>query len=448
MIRIQTQRLLPLLLLCSLLTACSIPTVTTTPTISGQTATAPVMSPIATPTQRLASMPACPVNLNASPNCFTPVAFQAAYGVTSLLQRGLTGKGQTIVDIVSFGSPTLQQDMDIFDQQFGLPAIHIQVIAPIHEPVSDPNNDRAGWAQETELDVEIIHAIAPAANIVVLTSPVAETEGTIGLPEFLQLEQYAVSHHLGNIVSQSWGASELTLQDQAGQQQLQQWNSFFQQATTKQGMTFFASSGDNGATDYTDLQAKHLATVATTSFPPDNPWVTAVGGTSLTNTGGIWSETVWNDGGNASGGGFSRFFPMPSYQKTLPASVQSAFHDKRGVPDVAGDADPNTGLAVYLTGQWTQAGGTSASAPLWAALMAIANQMAGRPLGFIDPAIYQLAASPTYAQDFHDITTGNNTNPTAHVTGYNAVAGWDPVTGFGSPNAARLLPDLLVAMKA
>ncbi len=447
MSRIAFHRILPLLLLLSIMTACSIPT-GTGPASAGQATKTPASNPVVTSTPRMAVMTACPVDLKANPNCFTPQAFRAAYGATALLQRGFTGKGQTVVDIVSFGSPTLQQDMDIFDNQFGLPPIHIQVISPINEPISDPNNDRAGWAQETELDVEIIHALAPDANIVVLTSPVAETEGTIGLPEFLQLEQYAVNHHLGNIISQSWGASELTLQDQAGQQQVQQWNSFFQQATTQQGMTFFASSGDNGATDYADLQAKHLANVATTSFPPDDPWVTAVGGTSITDNSGVWSETVWNDGGNAGGGGFSRFFPMPSYQQTLPNSVQGEFHNKRGVPDVAGDADPNTGLAVYLAGQWTQAGGTSASAPLWAALMAIANQMAGRPLGFINPAIYKLAASLSYAQDFHDVTTGNNSNPVAHVTGYNATTGWDAVTGFGTPNAAHLLPDLIAALPA
>src|SRR5205807_5291716 len=112
-----------------------------------------------------------------------------------------------------------------------------------------------GWAGETTLDVQIIHAIAPGANIVVLTSPVSETEGVIGLPEFLQLEQYAIDHHLGNIISQSWGASEATLKDATGRKEVQKWDTFFQKATMQQGITFFAASGDNGATDFTDLQS-------------------------------------------------------------------------------------------------------------------------------------------------------------------------------------------------
>src|SRR2546430_4882811 len=113
-------------------------------------------------------------------DCYTPYQFRVAYGVEALMQKGFTGKGQTIVDIVSFGSPTLQQDMDVFDQEFGLPPITIQVISPLDSTVKeyDPRNDKQGWAGETELDVQIIHALAPDAGIVVLTSPVAETEGT------------------------------------------------------------------------------------------------------------------------------------------------------------------------------------------------------------------------------------------------------------------------------
>jgi subtilase family serine protease len=336
--------------------------------------------------------------------------------------------------------------MDVFSKQFGLPPIQIQVIAPINKPEYDPNHDKGGWAVETELDVQIIHAIAPDANIIVLQSPVAETEGTIGLPEFLQLEQYVVDHHLGNIVSQSWGVSEVTLQDAAGQQEIQQWDAFLKQATTQQGITFFSASGDNGATDYADLQLKHLSSVATTSFAADDPWVTSVGGTTLVRNGSTLNEIAWNRGSNASGGGFSKFFKTPSYQQTLPATVQNQLDNRRGVPDVSADGDPSTALAIYMGG-WRQVGGTSASAPLWAGIMAIANQMAGHPLGFINPALYKVATSNTYGQDFHDITSGDNTNHRANVQGYPAVPGWDPVTGLGSPNAEKLIPDLIAAMK-
>jgi len=266
---------------------------------------------------------------------------QVAYGVESLIARGFTGKGQTVIDIVSFGSPTLQADMDVFDKQFGLPPITIKVISPLNEHPYDPNNDRGGWALETELDVEIIHAIAPGAGIVVLVSPVAETEGTVGLPEFRQLEQYALDHHLGNIISQSWGASEVTLKDAAGQQEIHKWDAFFKQATTQNGISFFSSSGDNGATDYTDLQALRLSPTPTTSFPADDPWITSVGGTSLRRNGGAFQESAWN----MSGGGFSSFFPEPTYQQLLASPDQSELNHRRGVPDVAADANPATASA-------------------------------------------------------------------------------------------------------
>src|SRR5947209_17558396 len=168
-------------------------------------------------------------------------------------------------------------------------------------------------------------------------------------------------------------------------------------------MTFLSSSGDNGSTDYSDLQATKLSSTATTSFPADEPWVTSVGGTSVIRNGTTIQEKVWNSGGGSSGGGFSSFFTTPSFQKTLPSSAQSLLKNRRGVPDVAGDADPLTGLAFYQAGGWSLAGGTSASAPLWAGLIAIAIQMAGHSLGFINPALYKLALSSNYAQEFHDI---------------------------------------------
>jgi subtilase family serine protease len=432
-----SRRFLPLLILLFLLANCSAP---------GNAGKQSSVSPTAVatrPPSPASTTDICPRPFNRVPGCMTPHALRVAYGVEPLIEKGFTGKGQTVIDIVSFGSPTLAQDMAFFDKQFGLPPVNLQVIAPLHESEYDPHHDKEGWAGETTLDVEIIHSIAPDAKIVVLVSPVAETEGTIGLPEFRELIQYAIDHKLGNIVSQSWGASELTLQDQKGQQELQQWNSLLQNATTNLGMTFFSSSGDNGATDYADIQETRIASVATTSFAADSPWVTAVGGTTLVHNGATFSETAWSD----SGGGFSRFYKTPSYQQSLPAAVQKQLGGQRGVPDVSADADPGTGLDVYQDGFWALAGGTSAAAPLWAGVMAIADQMAGHPLGFINPALYKLAASSTYPQDFRDITQGNNSNPEARVNGYNAVQGWDPVTGLGSPNAAKLVPDLISAMR-
>src|SRR6266702_1115058 len=210
------RRIFALLAILLLLSSCA-------PLGNGSTSTGVTPTPTQKPTPAVQSTPTssaiavCPAELGT--DCRTPYDMRVAYSVQSLLDRGFTGKGQTIVDIVSYGSPTLQQDMDVFDKQFGLPPITIQVVSPLGTVPYDPNKkDMTGWAGETELDVQIIHAIAPDAHIVVMTSPVDETEGTIGLPEFLKLEQYAVAHHLGQIFSQSYVASETTLADSAGRQ--------------------------------------------------------------------------------------------------------------------------------------------------------------------------------------------------------------------------------------
>ena len=442
MTRYISRCLFPFLALCLLLTACTSTGGTNSPT---PTATRPsASSTTGTPTSTLADT--CPAPLTSDSGCFTPHAMRVAYGVEPLIQKGITGKGQTVVDIVSFGSPTLQTDVNAFSKQFGLPQVNIQVIAPLNEKEYDPKGDKPGWVGETTLDVEMIHAMAPDAGIVVLVSPIDETEGTVGLPEFRQLTQYAIDHHLGTIVSNSWGASEVTLQDAAGQQEIQKWDALFQQATTQQGFTFLAASGDNGATDFVDQAGKTLSKTATTSFANDDPWVTSVGGTTLTRVGTTTNERVWDTAGNgAGGGGYSQFFKEPSYQQTLPSSVQSQLNSRRGVPDVVAAADPSTQLAYYVSDNWQVIGGTSASTPLWAGIVADADQMAGHPLGFINPGLYKVAMSSNYNRDFHDITVGDNSYN--GVQGAPATQGWDASSGLGSPNAVNLLPDLIAALK-
>ncbi len=387
----------------------------------------------------------CPSNLQLGGNCLSPQVLRAAYGVDKLIQQGITGKGQTIVDIVSFGSPTLQADMDVFDKTFGLPDITVKVEAPLGTtPVNTCAQEMSSWAGETTLDVQIIHAIAPEANIVVLTSPVDETEGTIGLPEFLKLEQYAVDHHLGYIFSQSWSASEATLADAAGQAEVKAFSDFYK-TITGQGYTVLTASGDNGATDIGGItdpcktSAEPIATSRTVGFPADVPWVTTVGGTTLDASTSPVTEAAWN----GSGGGVSKFFAQPAAQQALPGAVQSLLGGKRGLPDVAADADPATGMAFYINGHWDLAGGTSASTPLWAGIVALADQKAGHPLGDINPALYRLGTASTASNDFRDITDGDN-NADAQgtpVPGFPAVAGWDPVTGWGAPLADKLVPD-------
>jgi subtilase family serine protease len=443
-----SRRLLPLLVLLCLLTACTSPT-TSSPNASQGKSTTITGSPTTTSSTPGTTIATCPKPLIKVKGCQTPQSLRLAYGVQPLIDKGFTGKGQTVIDIVSFGSPTLQHDMEVFDRQFGLPPTNLEIISPLKVPEHDPNGDKMGWAGETTLDVQIIHAIAPEAKIVVLVSPVAETEGTIGLPEFRQLVQYALDHKLGSIISQSWGASELTLENAQGQQERQLWNDLLQKSTTQQSITYISSSGDHGATDVTDMAGHKLATIPAVSFAADSPWITSVGGTTLKRNGTTFSEQVWNDNaGGATGGGFSKFYSMPDYQKTLPASTQQQFQNRRGIPDVSAVADPYTGMAFYLDGEWSLAGGTSASAPLWAGIMAIANQQAGRSLGFINPALYKLANSSTYDQDFRDITIGNNDNKLSKVTGYSATKGWDASTGLGSPNVEKLIPDLIAAMKS
>lgn len=440
-----------LLILLIFLASCSVPGIdsSATPT-AAPTHTLTVGGTPGTPGTTIpAQVDTCPTLIgypSSGTYCYTPHQFRVAYGAESLYERGLDGTGQTVVDIVSYGSPTLQQDMQVFDHQFNLPPVNLQILSPLGTVPFNPNSkDMVGWASETDLDVQIIHAIAPGAKIIVMTSPVDEVEGTSGLKQFLELEQQVVSQHLGNIISQSWGASEVTLNNSSGRSEIAQWDAFYKQATTQDGITFFSSSGDNGATDYRDLQASKLSPAATTSFAPDDPWVTATGGTTLIRQNNNTHEVAWNQ----SGGGFSQFFNEPSYQQQLPTSDQSLLKGRRGVPDVSADANPLTGLVFYENGTWSLAGGTSAAAPLWSGVMAIADQMAGKGLGFINLTLYKLALSNRYALDFHDITSGNNSvnSQGVNVPGYNAVTGWDPITGLGSPNAENLLPDLVNALK-
>ena len=373
---------------------------------------------------------------------FTPQQFRAIYGVDKLIARGDTGKGQTVVVIVSYGSPTLQQDVATFDSRFNLPPLDLRVLAPLGTVPFDPSNtEMRGWQGETTLDVETIHTLAPDAHVVVLTSPVDETEGTAGLPQFLQLEQYAVANKLGAVVSQSWEASEATLADSAGQQEVQAWTAFYKQATIDDAVTFVAASGDTGATDYTDATLQHLATTPTVGFPADEPWVLAAGGTRVVPTGAnSYERSAWS----GSEGGFSAFFTEPAYQTVLPAAVQQQMRNRRGIPDVAAPADPKTGLAIYVAGSWETASGTSAATPFWAGVVALADQAAGHPLGFVNSALYRIGASSSYSQDFFDITTGNNSvsQQGVSVTGFSAVPGWDAVTGLGEPNVPNLVPVL------
>lgn len=382
--------------------------------------------------------------------CYNPQQMRNAYNVMPMLDAGYTGKGQTIVIIDSYGSPTVAADLVKFDTDYGLPAPpSFQVLAPLGTvPFDAQNSDQVGWAQESNMDVQWAHVMAPGASIVLLTSPISETQGVQGMPEFLKLEQYALDHHLGKIVSQSWGTTEETLFTPAGKKILNSYNSFYQQATNVQHVTFVASAGDTGTAN-PDVNNKNYP-FPTVGFPASSPWVTAIGGTSLyANAHGDYQlETAWNDGvGSASGGGYSQYFQSPDYQtQTFPPAVKATSHGYRGLPDVTYDGDPSTSIPVYLgfasDPDYHLFGGTSAGTPQWAGLVADANQWAGHPLGFLNARLYQLAARQAQIGPiFHDIVVGNNAQ--GSVPGYQATLGWDAVTGWGSPIATVLFAHLL-----
>jgi subtilase family serine protease len=381
--------------------------------------------------------------------CYSPQEIRTAYGLNKLIDAGQVGSGQTIVLIESFGSPTAAADLHIFDQDYGLPdPPSLKVLAPLGTVPFDPTDStQVGWAFETTLDVQWAHAIAPGAAIIVLTSPVAETEGVQGLPEFLALERYALDHHLGKIISQSWGATENTLFDAAGRNVLADFSEFYERAR-REHVTVLASSGDSGSSNV-GLDGVTIYPFPTVGFPASSPLVTAVGGTSLyaDTSGHYQSETVWSEsalGGGAGGGGISQVFREPEYQKdALPDSVQHQLDHKRGLPDVSYNADPYTSILVYVgflgatNAGYYGIGGTSEGSPQWAGIVADLNQYAGRPLGFLNRALYATGGSGHFNQIGRDITVGNNAYN--GVPGYSATPGWDLATGWGTPNLDKVL---------
>jgi kumamolisin len=283
---------------------------------------------------------------------------------------------------------------------------------------------------EVELDVEVIGSIAPGAKIAVYFAPNTD-QG------FLDAVTDAVhdSVHKPSVVSISWGQSE----DDWTAQARTAMNTALQDAATL-GVTVTIASGDNGSTDGAGDGALHV------DFPASSPFALACGGTTLAGTGSkISSEVVWNETASqegATGGGVSNAFALPSYQSKVgvPANPETEFVG-RGVPDVAGNADPVTGYRVRVDKQNVVVGGTSAVAPLWAALIALINQKLGTPVGFLNPKIYPLGETV-----FHDITSGNNDD--SGLGQYSAKAGWDACTGLGSPNGAALLSALTSASSA
>jgi subtilase family serine protease len=369
--------------------------------------------------------------------CYTPSEIRTAYDVPATL----TGTGQTIVIVDAYGSPTIQQDLATFDQEFGLPNPTLNIYYPDGKPTFQSSNaTQVGWAEETSLDVEWSHAIAPGATIdlVVASNP----NGNV----LNNAEEFAVDNHLGNVMSMSFGAPEAAIAGGGNNLQLLQADKIFQ-AATGEGMSVFASAGDNGATNG--------YTTPNPLFPASDPYVTSVGGTNLflTEHNQYSSETVWNDGDpslcafgcaygpfGATGGAPSAIFSAPAYQ----TNDGSGF-SMRTTADVSYNASVYTAVMVYLGFLGSNSGfyffgGTSEGSPQWAAITALADQAAGHGLGALNPQLYRIAANATeYAADFHDVTVGNNA---FNGPGYSAGTGYDLPTGLGSPNAANLINTL------
>jgi subtilase family serine protease len=237
----------------------------------------------------------------------------------------------------------------------------------------------------------------------------------------------------------------------SGKQVVANFEAFYKSAA-QQHVTVLASAGDYGVANQ-KIDLTTFYPYPTVIYPASSQWVTAVGGTTLTadTSGNYQSEVVWNDNGIgvglATGGGVSAMFAEPSYQLGLNTNDQKILNGHRAIPDVAYNADPyNSPILVYISFLGSSAagyyfiGGTSEGSPQWAALVALANQYGGHSLGYLNPGLYRLGRGTSYASSIHDITVGDNSN--LGIPGYTAAAGWDPTTGWGTPNAANLLPNL------
>ncbi len=393
--------------------------------------------------------------------CYSPNFVRTAYNFPS--DSSHDGAGQTILIVDAYGSPTIANDLHVFDQAFGLPDPSFSILCPAGCPATTTAGPHGplNWAVETSLDVEWAHAMAPAANIVLVVAS-SNSGNVLNTAEAMVIPSFP-----GSVMSQSFGFPEAAAVGNNGQ--IMQADANYRMAA-QLGITVLASAGDNGATNgYTSQNAL---------FPSSDPYVTAVGGTqgnglSTSNatrnaypfglasfsgtctigprpgypTGctpsGYGSEAVWNEPWEpaATGGALSLLFPTPDYQSGLGLSM-------RGTPDVSYNAAVDGGVLVYTSflgaPVWYIVGGTSAGSPQWAAIFAIANQVRAAadmgPVGFANPTLYTLTAAQK-ASDFHDITTGDNGLGEV-LSGNTAGTGWDLASGWGTPNVANLVADL------
>jgi len=355
------------------------------------------------------------------------------------IPTGMDGTGQTIVIVDAYGSPTVRQDLQVFDAAFGLPNPVLNIIYPGGKPVFNPlqHHSETSWAAETSLDVQWAHAIAPGATIDLVIA--ANNGGNV----LNNAVRYAIDHRLGNVISLSWGSPEAVINGGGNNIQVMQAHQNFLAAKAA-NISVFVSSGDFGASNQYPT--------ANASYPASDPLVTSVGGTNLfmADSGSYQSEDVWNDTDpslcpfgctdgvfGATGGAPSKLFPAPAFQQALSGNAM------RSTSDVSYNASVYTAVLVYLgflggnNNGFYFFGGTSEGSPQWAAITALADEAKGAPLGYLNPALYAIAAGSSYSSDFHDVTVGQNawfTEP-----GFSAGTGYDYPTGIGSPNVANLI---------
>jgi subtilase family serine protease len=408
----------------------------------------------------------CQVGLSVG-QCFDPYQIRKAYGIDSLIAAGKDGSGKTIVIIDAFQNPNILNQLIYFNNFYGLKPVNAGTGTPTFTQVAPDGlgSYNPGWAEEISLDVLWAHAIAPGANIVLELGKDNSDEALISALND------AVNNNRGDVISMSFGENDTCL----GPELTAAWHQAFVNATRK-GITIFASAGDQGAAQ---PSCDGNSWAKATSAPASDPLVTGVGGTELhaadycltslgcnpsthPAAGTYMGEIGWNEGPpfgdfqayfgstEAGGGGFSAVWDEPSYQ-------QGTIHGgkTRGVADVSFNGAILHGVLTYLniTGVpagWYRFGGTSAGAPQWAALMAIADQAAGHNYGFINAALYKIGQNaPDYGRSFHDVTAGTNSaleydadNNPVTVVGFNAGPGWDAFTGLGSPMTGTLVNEL------
>jgi len=344
---------------------------------------------------------------------YSPLEVAQAYA----FPEETTGAGQCIA-LIELGGGYKTADLSAFFKNLGVKGPKVTAVS-VDGAKNAPTGDSSGPDGEVELDIEVAGAVAPGAQIAAYFAPNTD-QG------FIDAVTAAVhdTKLKPSIISISWGGPENSWTAQARDAL----NAAFEDASTM-GVTVLAASGDNGASDGDSTGTP------TVDFPAASPYAIGCGGTRLTLSGGsIASEQAWNElasNEGATGGGVSENFTLPGYQKGANVPKAPNGFVGRGVPDVAGNADPETGYSVVVDGDQTVIGGTSAVAPLWAGLLARINQSLGKNVGYVNALLYSSKAEAT----FHDITSGSNGT-------YSAGPGWDACTGLGTPDGAALLAAL------